>query len=278
MASRPIWTVAYRPVVKRKRVYIKLIDTHKVAGGEKYLTVWFSVMEIPIWILFFALGVSSDKEVVSLIDADVEDPSVVNILEATIRDSDKKCEDFRKVGRALNYVEKIMKSCRFPPAQSIEECISKLLFATLSGFKQKARFLGYMVKCLLQAYTGRRKTDNRDDFRNKRLDLAGELLERELRVHIKHAERRMVKVMQRDLYGDRNLHPIEHYLDASIITNGLSRAFSTGAWSHPYKKNERVSGVVANLRRTNPLQTMADMRKTRQQVLYTAKAGDARYP
>lgn len=278
MASRPIWMVAYRPVVKRKRVYIKLIDTHKAAGGEKYLTVWFSVMEIPIWILFFALGVSSDKEVVSLIDADVEDPSIVNILEATIRDSDKKYEDFRKVGRALNYVEKIMKSCRFPPAQSIEECISKLLFATLGGFKQKARFLGYMVKCLLQAYTGRRKADNRDDFRNKRLDLAGELLERELRVHIKHAERRMVKVMQRDLYGDRSLHQIEHYLDASIITNGLSRAFSTGAWSHPYKKNERVSGVVANLRRTNPLQTMADMRKTRQQVLYTAKAGDARYP
>nr|GLL19830.1 DNA-directed RNA polymerases IV and V subunit 2 [Ipomoea trifida] len=41
---------------------------------------------------------------------------------------------------------------------------------------------------------------------------------------------------------------------------------------------ERVSGVVANLRRTNPLQMTADMRKTRQQVSYTGKVGDARYP
>ncbi|KAK6116874.1 hypothetical protein DH2020_049365 [Rehmannia glutinosa] len=88
----------------------------------------------------------------------------------------------------------------------------------------------------------------------------------------------MVKSIQRDLDRDRELQPIEHYLDASIITNGLSRAFSTGAWSHPYKKMERVSGVVATIRRTNPLQATADMRKTRQQVSYTGRVGDARYP
>jgi DNA-directed RNA polymerase-4/5 subunit 2 len=88
----------------------------------------------------------------------------------------------------------------------------------------------------------------------------------------------MTKALQRDLYGDRDVHPIEHYLDASIVTNGLTRAFSTGAWCHPFKWMERVSGVVGNLGRANPLQTMIDLRKTRQQVLYTGKVGDARYP
>lgn len=88
----------------------------------------------------------------------------------------------------------------------------------------------------------------------------------------------MSKVLQKDLYGDRDVRPIEHYLDASIVTNGLSRAFSSGAWSHPFKRMERISGVVANLGRTNPLQTMVDLRKTRQQVLYTGKVGGARYP
>uniref|UniRef100_A0A5B7ANF1 DNA-directed RNA polymerase subunit beta n=1 Tax=Davidia involucrata TaxID=16924 RepID=A0A5B7ANF1_DAVIN len=281
LSNSPTWAVAYRSIAKRKRVYMKLVDTPKVEhirGGEKVITVYFSVTEIPIWILFFALGVSSDREVVNLIDSNIEDASIINILVASIHDADKKCEDFRKGGKALNHLDKLIKNCRFPPAESVEDCINNYLFPSLIGFKRKARFLGYMVKCLLQAYTGRRKVDNRDDFRNKRLDLAGELLERELRVHIKHAERRMVKAMQRDLYGDRSLHPIEHYLDASIITNGLSRAFSTGGWSHPYKKMERTSGVVATLRRTNPLQTTADMRKTRQQVQYTGKVGDARYP
>ncbi|XP_019167919.1 PREDICTED: DNA-directed RNA polymerases IV and V subunit 2 [Ipomoea nil] len=282
VASNPSWMVSYRPVSKRKRVYIKLTETPKVEpvvrGGEKVLTVYFSVTEMPIWIFFFALGVSSDREVVNLIDVDTKDTEIVNILVASIHDADSKCESFRKQPVALNFVAQLMQNCRFPPQESIEDCINNFLFPSLNSFKQKARFLGYMVKCLLQAYSGKRKADNRDDFRNKRLELASELLERELRVHLKHVERVMTKAMQRDLYGDRQLQSIEHYVDASIVTNGLCRAFSTGAWSHPYKRMERVSGVVANLRRTNPLQMTADMRKTRQQVSYTGKVGDARYP
>ena len=99
---------------------------------------------------------------------------------------------------------------------------------------------------------------------------------RELRNHIKHLEKRMIRSMQRDLYGSRDLHPIDYYLDASIITNGLSRAFSTGGWSH-HLNTERIPGVVANLRRTNPLQMLSDLRKTRQQVKYAGKVGDARF-
>lgn len=280
VSNIPTWSVAYREVIKRRRVYIKLVEApilEQVSSGEKVLTVYFSVTEIPIWILFFALGVSSDREVVDLIDCDIDDSRIANMLVASIRDADKKCNGFHKGDKALREVESLFRQCKFPPGESIEECFNCYLFPNISGLKRKARFLGYMVKCLLEAYTGKRKVDNRDDLKNKRLELAGELLERELRVHIKHAERRMVKALQKDLYGER-LRPIEHYLDASIITNGLSRAFSTGAWSHPYKKMERTAGVVAMLRRTNPLQTMADMRKTRQQVSYTGKVGDARYP
>lgn len=274
------WTIAYRSTWKRKRLYIKLAgnsDVDYVRGEEKVLTVYFLSTEISIWILFFALGVSSDKEVVELIDFGHDDSRVVNILFASIHDADEKYKGFRKGGKALSEVEKSIKNCKFPPAESIEECFDNYLFPSLTGRKRKARYLAYMVKCLLQAYTGRRKCDNKDDFRNKRLDLAGELLERELRVQILNARRRMMRAIQRDLYPDRSIQDIEHYLDASIITNGLSRAFSTGAWSHPFKA-ERISGVVATLRRTNPLQAVSDMRKMRQHVNYTGKVGDARYP
>ncbi|CAL5358848.1 unnamed protein product [Camellia sinensis] len=280
VSNNPTWAVSYRHVLRRKRVFIKLVDASKdkqISGGEKVLSVYFSGTEFPIWILFFALGVSSDREVVNLIDCGTEDSRIVNILVASIHDADE-CAGFRRGGKALSHVEGVLKRSNYPPGESIEEFFSNYLFPNLSGFRRKARFLGYMVNCLLQAYTGRRKVDNRDDFRNKRLELAGELLERELRVHIKHAEKRMVKALQRDLYGDRQLQQIEHYLDASIITNGLCRAFTTGAWTHPYKRMERISGVVAMLRRTNPLQSISDMRKTRQQVQYTGKVGDARYP
>nr|GEZ97250.1 DNA-directed RNA polymerases IV and V subunit 2-like [Tanacetum cinerariifolium] len=75
-----------------------------------------------------------------------------------------------------------------------------------------------MVKSILEGHTTRRKVDNKDDFRNKRLELAGELLERELKVHLRHARKRMVKAMRRDLYPVRTIHPIEQYLDAAIIS------------------------------------------------------------
>ncbi|GKC24092.1 DNA-directed RNA polymerases IV and V subunit 2-like protein, partial [Tanacetum coccineum] len=87
-----------------------------------------------------------------------------------------------------------------------------------SGITRKARYLGYMVKSILEGYTSRRKVDNKDDFGNKRLELAGELLERELKVHLRHAQKRMVKAMQRDLYPVLTIHPIDQYLNAAIIS------------------------------------------------------------
>ncbi|KAJ8751808.1 hypothetical protein K2173_025998 [Erythroxylum novogranatense] len=275
------WTVSYKSEVKRNRLIIRLVDLSKVddvKGEKKGLTIYFLSTEIPVWILFFALNVKSDKEIIDLIDYDIEDTGITNILFATVLNANDKCEGFRRTGEALTYVGKQIKGTRFPPEESVQECINKYLFPSLHSTSQKARFLGYMLKCLLEAYSGRRKCENRDSFRNKRFELAGELLERELKAHIAHARKRMEKVLRRDLDGDRVVRPIEHYLDASIVTNGLSRAFSTGAWCHPFKRTERISGVVANLGRTNPLQTVVDMRKTRQHVQYTGKVGDARYP
>jgi DNA-directed RNA polymerase IV and V subunit 2 len=232
---------------------------------------------MPIWVAFFALGVSSDKEAFDMIDILDCDADIVNIISSTIKESHEEFEGFRTPGRARQYVDELIRKSKFPPKESFDEYVCRYMFPGVNGFRSKALFLGYMVKCLLMAYSGNRKCDNKDDLRNKRLDLSCQLLRRELWTHIKRAERRMVKLMQRDLSNDGNLQDLRRYVDASIITNGLNRAFSTGSWRHPYKK-ERCSGVVATLRRTNPLQMMSDLRKTRQWFAYAGTAGDARYP
>ncbi|XP_047307059.1 DNA-directed RNA polymerases IV and V subunit 2-like [Impatiens glandulifera] len=281
VSSDPVWTVAFREISKRRRVFIKLVKApliEHIKEGPIVLVVYFCGTEIPIWILFFALGVSSDKEVVELIDCNIEDKRISNILLKSIYEADRKCDGFRREGSALTYVDNQIKKVKFPPKEVMDEILNNYLFPNLHGLKQKSRFLGYMVKCLLQAYTGLRKVDNPDDFRNKRLVLSGELLEQELRVHVKHAERRMVKLMQRHLYEDSTFRSVDCYLDASVITNGINRAFTTGTWTHPYKRMERITGVVATLRRTNPLQTMSDMRKTRRPLLNTRVVDDARFP
>ncbi|CAI0628337.1 unnamed protein product [Linum tenue] len=280
LVSSPTWTVAYKSEVKRHRLIVRIAGLSRgeeIKGEKKVLMVYFLSTEVPLWVLFFALGVRSDKEVVDLIDYDNNDPNVVNILFASIQEAEK-FEGFRRGRKALEFVDESIHKTQFPPTERMEECISKYLFPTLEHPTQKAQFLGYMVKCLLLASTGHRKSDNRDSFRNKRLELAGELLERELKAHISNTQKRMKKTLQKSLDDGRPIQPVAFYLDPSVVTNGLSRAFSTGAWCHPWRKMERVSGVVANLGRTNPLQTMIDLRRTRQQVLYTGKVGDARYP
>ncbi|KAF9678720.1 hypothetical protein SADUNF_Sadunf07G0064900 [Salix dunnii] len=188
-----------------KNAYGRTYDIKIIMRKERPLC-GFLVDRDPYTDIVFALGVRADKEVIDLIDYASNGASIVNIFFAQIYDADEKCEHFRREDKALDFVDKM----------------------------HKARFLGYMLRCLLEAYTGHRKCDNRDSFRNKR-----------------------------DLYGDRDVHPIEHYLDASIVTNGLTRTFSTGAWCHPFKWMERVYKVVGNLGRANPLQTMIDLRKNK---------------
>ncbi|KAL5731663.1 DNA-directed RNA polymerase [Ranunculus cassubicifolius] len=280
ISDQPNLSIAYRTEIRRQHVRVQVEDVPsdlKHLEGTKILTVYFLYCKIPLWVFLFALGMSSDREIIEMIDINSSDTRAVNLLKSSMGYADSQCEGFRR-GKSLEEIEKMVSETKFPPKETVSECLEKYLFPSLKSLKQKALFVVYMVKCLLQACTGKRKVENKDDFRNKRLELAGELLERELRNHIKHLEKRMVKSMQRDLYGSRDLHPIDYYLDASIITNGLSRAFSTGGWSHHMIKNERIPGVVANLRRLNPLQMLSDLRKTRQHVNYAGKVGDARFP
>jgi DNA-directed RNA polymerase-4/5 subunit 2 len=86
------WTIAYKSEVKKHRLIVKLVGIPKVEdikGGENVLTVYFLSTELPIWILFLALGVSSDKEVIDMIDYDSEDASILNILFASIHDANE---------------------------------------------------------------------------------------------------------------------------------------------------------------------------------------------
>ena len=46
-----------------------------------------------------------------------------------------------------------------------------------NDLKIKAFYLGYMVNRLLSCYMGRIKPDDRDNYRNKRIDLPGSLIE-----------------------------------------------------------------------------------------------------
>ena len=117
ITSNPFLTVGFQSEIKRNRLIIRLApsEVEDTTKAEKVLTVYFLSTEIPVWILFFALGVSSDKEVVDLIDYPTDDASISNILFASINTADKTCDAFRRQKSALVYVDKQVKKTQFPP-------------------------------------------------------------------------------------------------------------------------------------------------------------------
>ena len=56
-------------------------------NGDMSLAVYFLSVEVPVWVLFFALGVSSDKEIVDLIGCGNDDVRIQNILFASRTDA-----------------------------------------------------------------------------------------------------------------------------------------------------------------------------------------------
>ncbi|RDX79820.1 DNA-directed RNA polymerase D subunit 2b, partial [Mucuna pruriens] len=157
--NNPGWMIAYKSQVKRNR-------------------------RILVWLLFVALGASSEKEVMGLIGYSNDDARIYNILFASDCDVDEKCGTFRSSRNVAQYIKKVAERSLFRSA-----------LKGISGLKRKARFLAYMVKGLLLACTGHRKYDNKEDFQNKRLELASKLLERESKVYVAHARKRMPKAL-----------------------------------------------------------------------------------
>ncbi|GLJ17285.1 hypothetical protein SUGI_0299990 [Cryptomeria japonica] len=286
ISSTPSWMAIYTPhssgfTWKKNRVIVKVMKTSKDDkwfAGREVITVSFSSITVPVVLMFYALGVESDFEMMQMIDNALSDSKMSEILMSSIYKAEAELKDFRKKDKVWEYINDQLKKSKFSKSQDIEEVLKAHVFPYIVGYKQKAMFLGYMVNCLLSAYFGKRHVENKDDYKNKRLELAGELLGRELQGLVRHFCNRLRKGIQRELSVRGNLESMDIYNDASIITNGLVRAFSTGNWSHPHKFNIKCTGVVANLKSTNPLQTLSEMRRMRLRVQYAAKLGDARYP
>lgn len=127
VSNTPDWAIGYKSLNKRNRLILKLVGNSKfeeINNGEKVLSVYFLGVEVPVWILFFSLGVSSDKEIIDLIDYGNEDTQIQNIFFGSIRDADEKCSGFRKGKNALHYMEEHVKGIQYPPSESMEECLN----------------------------------------------------------------------------------------------------------------------------------------------------------
>lgn len=188
--------------------------------------------DIPIVIVFRALGCTNDKEVMSHICYDFADEALMTLVVPSIQDADViHTEDV-----ALDFIGKraitsaSSREARIKYAREILQLDFLPHISTEHGhFIKKAYYLGYMVNKLLQVVLERQEPDDRDHFGNKRLDLAGPLLAGLFR-------QQLLKLM-RDVRANASRmmaegKPVEFasVIKSSIITNGMKYALATGNW------------------------------------------------
>ena len=127
---------------------------------------------VPLFILMRALGVVSDKDIIRFCLLDIEKNSnYVDIFIPSIHDANKIFNQ----QTALEYIASFTKRGTI---SGVMEILSDYFLPHIGelNFLDKAYFVGYMVFRLLKVYTKEEKPTDRDNFRFKRVELAGSLI------------------------------------------------------------------------------------------------------
>jgi DNA-directed RNA polymerase II subunit RPB2 len=247
--------------------YVKMQSTKTTgkgsSGGLIFAQIPYIKQEIPIVILFRGLGAVADKKILEHIIYDFKDRQMMEMLrpsfeQAQVVQTDTVALDYiGKRGSAIGtnrdarirYAEQILQKELLPHVGVGEFC-----------FDRKAYFVGYMVHRLLLAALERRPLDDRDHYGNKRLDLAGPLLQQLFlqlfRKVAKDTEGYLRKCLQQGQSLDVSLA-----VKRDTITKGLKYALATGNWQTTRGAAGTRAGVAQVLNRLTFASTLSHLRR-----------------
>ena len=251
-------------------------------GNVIRLSASFLKADVPLFVMFRALGIESDKEIYSHIVLNIDDPKqqrLVQHLSACAEDA----YDIHTQEDAFAILLKILGTTGTPKeylenkkyAIGILKNTIKNDFLSHVGhsYKKKALYLGFMTKKLLSIQLGYQSYDNRDSYLHKRIDTPGILFSNLFRQCygklIKEVRTLIVRELTLwranpniplNLINENNIH---RFFKQSIIETGLRYALSTGNWGVKTIgsfQNIR-QGVGQVLSRMSHLSTLSHLRR-----------------
>ena len=235
--------------------------------------------DINIIILFRALGLDQDKDILDHIIFDDNDTSMLELLRPSLEDA----FEIHEQNKALDYIgrrgaaESVEQAKRISYAKDMLQKEMLPHVSTLpNNESKKAFFIGYMVYRLANCALGRTNEDDRDHYGKKRLDMAGALFAGLFR----QLFRRFTKETQmnmKELIDQNRENSLKNAIRSNIITHGLRYALATGNWGTNKSGQVQKTGVaqvlnrltfvssLSHLRRLNtPLQKQGKLTKPRQ--------------
>ena len=218
-------------------------------GNQFYLKHNSFTDDVPVVLVFKAMNIISDQEIVQMIGCE---ESVLSVFAPSLEECAMLNVYTQK--RALEVIgTKTRKRMYGKPKSKGEEAHDVLSHYVLAhipvesnDFRMKASFLSLMIRRVILA-TAKDEVDDRDYYGNKRLELAGPLLSLLFEDLFKRYNSELKKIIDRTLAKKRTQpFDVVCHMKNSIITHGIETALSTGNWTLRRFKMER--GGVTQVR------------------------------
>ena len=234
---------------------------------------------IPLFIVFRALGVISDKEICEyiLLNLDIVKYKVMlDNLQASIIEANKHLTKEECIRYITSYV--IYTPINMDKETGIRkkheftlDVLQNDLYPHCHTAQQKIYFLGYMANKLMKANFEWIKADDRDSYINKRVDLTGSSLNNLFRNYfnklVKDMEKQIVKEINNgswrsteDYLNIVNLTNIYKIIKSTTIENGFKRALATGDFGIKHTNSNKV-GVAQVLNRLTYVSGLSHLRR-----------------
>jgi len=234
---------------------------------------------VPLFIVFRALGVISDKDICERVSLDItneKQKDIVEGLHASIIDSNICMTQIDAIKYIMGYamyspINMDKETGARKKYEFTQDILNNDLFPHCNTPPQKIYFLGYMTNRLLHASFGWTKPDDRDSYVNKRIDLTGTLLNNLFRNYfnklVKDMEKQVIKEINTgswrstdDYLNIMNQTNIYKIIKSTTIENGLKRALSTGDFGIKHINSNKV-GVAQVLNRLTYVSSLSHARR-----------------
>ena len=193
--------------------------------------------DLPLVVVFRALGVISDKEIIEKIVQDFDNPFSIKVLEM-LKPSLEESNMINKQVTALEYLSKNLSGVSATKGSeevklkyTYDLLIRELLPHLGDSPVKKAYFMGHMVKRLFESYFGIKKYDDRDSFLNKRVETSGELMAQLFRSLFTKFVKDLKMGLQKDSSRiDKLGESLSKRFKTNDIEGGMKYALGTGSW------------------------------------------------
>jgi len=267
--------------ISPKQITVMLSSKNNGFGNPISMELPRVKVPIPLFIIFRALGVISDKEICEKILLNIADPDgknkkLLEALQASVIESNKyitqeECIKYITSHVMYTPINMDKETGAKKKHDFTLEILSNDLFPHCHTSCQKVFFLGYMTNKLLMASFDIIKQDDRDSYLNKRIDLTGTLLNNLYRNYfnklVKDMEKQIIREINTgswkstdDYENIINLTNIYKIIKSTTIENGIKRALSTGDFGIKHTNSNKV-GVAQVYNRLNYVSSLSHSRR-----------------